>query len=359
MPDDPLDWEEKTHARDPKQFRKERKRLSQKDRSKYKKTDLNKPKKQVELPSDLLKGRVLTINVDGIWVDSEGVLYLCTLKGGLKQQQMRVKNLITVGDFVKFQRDGQQGRIMLVEKRRSILARAEHLSGHKQQLIAVNIDQVLITASLLFPSLKPTLIDRYIIAARKGNMEPILIINKIDLLSSPPEGVSIQKEATLFEEIVPLYRSLGIAVFPVSVETGEGLDKLKAAMAGKSSVFSGQSGAGKSSLINALIGSDLRVGAIIEKTRKGSHTTTSTLLLPLKDGGFCIDTPGIRSFGLWEIDREEIQHYFPEIIAHARRCKFNSCSHTNEPDCAVKQALEKGEISLLRFDSYCDLISGD
>jgi ribosome biogenesis GTPase len=354
MNDESLEWEEQTHARYPKESRKERKRLSQKDRSKYKKTDRDKPKKQVGkgIPPDLLKGRVLAINADGIWVDHQATLYLCTLKGALKQQQMRVKNLITVGDFVQFQPGAKdQGSIVLVEERHSVLARAEHLSGHKQQLIAVNIDQVLITVSVVLPSLKPTLIDRYIIAARKGNMEPILVINKIDLLTTAPE-----KEESLFHEIVPLYRSLGIPVFPVSAETGEGLYELKAAMIDKSSVFSGQSGSGKSSLINALLGSALAVGAIIEKTGKGSHKTSSTHLLPLAEGGFCIDTPGIRSFGLWDLKREEIQHYFSEIAAFAKTCKFSSCSHTNEPDCAVQQAVEAGAISRLRFDSYCDLI---
>lgn len=354
MAKDEFDWEEETHAKDSKQFRKERKRLSQKDRSKYKKTDLDKRKNKpiAEPKSGLLRGQVLGISPEGILVDSEGKLYTCSLKGSLKKEQMRIKNLLAVGDFVQFEPSpSNEGSIALVEERRSILSRAEHLKRRKEQLIAVNIDQVLITVSVTLPSLKPALIDRYIIAARCGNMEPILVINKIDLLDqcSPSE-----KE--LYQKILLLYPSLGIACFPVSVKTGEGLEELKKAMNGKSSVFSGQSGSGKSSLINALLGSNLRVGEVIDRTRKGSHTTTSTLLLPLEEGGFCIDTPGIRSFGLWDLTPAEIQKYFSEIVDFAAECRFNTCTHQSEPDCAVKKAVQEGKISPLRFESYLTLI---
>lgn len=358
MKNDPLDWEERAHARDSKESRKERKRLSQKDRSKYKKTDIEKRKKQLPLSrTDLLHGRVLAISPDGILVDSEGKLYTCMLKGSLKKEQMRIKNLVAVGDFVQFEHIGETGSIVLVEERRSVLSRAEHLTRRKEQLIAVNIDQVLITAAILLPELKPPLIDRYIIAARRGRMEPILVINKIDFLKTAPAGKDIEKQRALFEELVPLYRSLGIAVYPVSAATGEGLEDLKKAMAGKSSVFSGQSGVGKSALINKLIGTNLRIGEVVEKTRKGSHTTTTTVLLPLDEGGFCIDTPGIRSFGLWDLAPSDIQEYFSEIAEHAKECRFSSCTHRSEPGCAVKIAVERGEISRLRFDSYCDLIN--
>lgn len=351
-----LDWEEHMHMNECKDSRKERKRLSEKDRSKYKKTDIDQRKKQtLSVKANLLRGRIFAINPDGILVNSEDTLYTCSIKGSLKQEKLSNKNIIAVGDFVLFeQTELQRGIISFIEERYSILSRADHLSKRKQQLIAVNIDQVLITTSILFPSLKPTLIDRYIIAAKQGNITPILIINKIDLLHSAYSGIDQEKE--LFSKIVPLYRSLGIGVHLVNAITGEGIETVKQAMVGKASVFSGQSGTGKSSLINALVGSQLPIGEILEKTRKGSHTTTSTLLLPLEKGGFCIDTPGIRSFGLWNSDPSDIQKHFSEILEHAKECKFNGCSHRNEPDCAVKRAVENERISHLRYHSYCCLI---
>ncbi len=186
-----LDWEEKIHAQDAKQYRKERKMLSRKDRSQYKKSDQDQLKKQAPITpqEDWVRGRVLAITPDGILVDAEEKLFTCMLKGSLKQERTRIKNLIAVGDFVHFERTGpSEGSIALVEERHSILSRAENLMRRKEQLIAVNIDQVLITCSVVLPALKPSLIDRYIIAAHKGNMQPIIVINKIDLLQNPPQN---------------------------------------------------------------------------------------------------------------------------------------------------------------------------
>lgn len=360
---DPYDWEEHFHSKDTKESRKERKLKTAQDRSKFKKSDLDQKEKQkkTELPSHFLKGRVLAITTDGILVDCNDKIYTCTLKGVLKKEKIRTKNLIAIGDFVQFEPLSEDtGAIAGVAERRSVLSRADNLLRRKEQLIAVNIDQVIITTSVVLPALKPPLIDRYIIAARKGMMTPLIVINKIDLFDDPPPGLSRDKlrdEKELFELLVVTYRSLGIQVLPISLRTGEGLEELKNALKGKSSVFSGQSGTGKTSLINALTGSSMRIGEMIEKTRKGSHTTSSARLLPLDDGAFCIDTPGIRSFGLWDIKEEELQEYFSEIAALAPKCRFQGCTHLNEPDCAVQRAVKKGLISPLRFDSYCALMN--
>lgn len=352
MKDKHFEEEEIFHEKERKLYRKERKILSQKDRSKYKKTDLEK--KQIERPSDpnLKQGRVLAIMADGILVDHEDTLYTCSLKGALKKENKRIKNLVAVGDFVLFApMEDLSGSIAFVEERHSVLSRAEQITRQKEQLIAVNIDQVLITVSVVLPPLKHTLIDRYIIAALKGNMTPCLVINKIDLLEEDPV------EKALFEEVVSIYQSIDIAVFPVSSKTGKGIESLKAAMAGKSSVFSGQSGTGKTSLINAITGSSFLTGEVIERTRKGMHTTTFTQLLPIEGDGFCIDTPGIKSFGMWELSPEEVGEYFEEIAKIATHCKFKRCTHMHEPECAVQEALEEGRISRLRFDSYCALMA--
>lgn len=352
MKDKHFDEEEAFHGRETKESRKERKILSKKDRSKFKKTDLDKQKKVIPNDPDLRRGRVLAIMADGILVDFDDQLYTCSLRGVLKKENQRIKNLVAVGDFVLFYpQEDLTGSIAFVEERQSILSRAEQVSRQKEQLIAVNIDQVLITASVVLPPLKPTLIDRYIIASLKGNMMPILVINKIDLLEENEE------EKALFEEVVEIYQALEIPVYPVSTLTEEGIDALHRAMEGKSSVFSGQSGAGKSSLINTLTGTSLLTGAVIERTRKGAHTTTSSHLLPIDGEGFCVDTPGIKSFGMWDLKIEEVQTYFFEINEIAQHCKFPDCSHMREPSCAVQDALESGEISRLRFDSYCALIT--
>lgn len=351
MKDKHFEEEEAFHQGEIKEIHKDRKILSKKDRSKYKKTDLDKQKQEVPKDPKLKKGRVLAIMADGILVDHEDKLYTCSLKGSLKKDTKRIKNLVAVGDFVLFlPQDAQTGSIAYVQERSSILSRAEQITRQKEQLIAVNIDQVLITASVVLPPLKPTLIDRYIIAALKGNLDPVIVINKIDLLENDPQ------EKALLQEVVEIYAALEIPVYPVSTVTGEGIPQLHQAMGGKSSVFSGQSGAGKSSLINAIIGSSLRTGEVIAKTRKGAHTTTSTHLLPIDGGGFCVDTPGIKSFGMWDLKVEDVQSYFFEIVSLRPFCKYPNCLHMHEPGCAVQEALERGEISHLRFDSYCALI---
>lgn len=348
---DHFEHEEDFHADERKEIRRDRKILSKKDRSKFKKTDQPKQKKAPPKGENLKEGRVLAIMADGILVDSEDVLYTCNLRGTLKKENLRIKNLVAVGDIVLFEPQlNLQGSIVYVQERYSILSRAEQISRRKEQLIAVNIDQVLITGSVVSPALKTTLIDRYIIAALKGNMAPVIVINKIDLLKDFPN------EQALFDEALAAYQKLGIPIFPVSTVTNEGIDALKGAMQGKSSVFSGQSGTGKSSLINAVTGSSLLTGEVVAKTGKGSHTTTSTHMLPIEGEGFCVDTPGIQSFGMWDLKEDEVRSFFFEIDAVGKECKFPNCSHMHEPNCAVQKAVEDGEISRLRFDSYCALI---
>ncbi len=351
------DFEEEPQTK--KERKAARKMATKKDRSKYKKTDLGKWEKQLQdesqkrlLKKELARGRVLGISPEGITVEENGSLYLCVLRGTLKQELTKSKNLVTVGDFVLFEKEGDHmGSISHIEERRSLLVRQEHLRRRQQQLIAANIDQVLITVSVVSPPLKPSLIDRYIIATCKGKMRPVIVINKIDLLAQNEE------ERDLFELLVATYKAIGIPVLAISVETGEGLDQLKKQMANCASVFSGQSGVGKSSLINAITGLNLAVGDLVERTRKGSHTTSSARLIPLPFGGWCIDTPGIRSFGVWDLKKEDLHDYFPEINAVSHQCKFPNCTHSHEPGCALEEALEKGLISPLRFDSYLKLLA--
>lgn len=357
------DWlEEKFQKRDRKEGKKERRAASVKDRSKFKKTDQEKYLKSLSLGQEskllkdsLLEGRVLSITPQGFLVDAPDQPICCILKGLLKKDKTHAKNLVTVGDIVLYEKlTDTEGLISHVKPRYSFLSRADNLSRRREQLIAANIDQVLITISVVNPPLKPPLVDRYIIAAEMGGMKPIIVVNKIDLLDKPPVGdpIILEAEKELYAEFLKAYEAAGIPVIAVSAEEGTGLDQLSALMQGKASVFSGQSGVGKSSLINAMTGRTLRIGEVVERTKKGSHTTTTAQLLPLECGGWCIDTPGIRSFGVWDLKKNEIEGYFNEIHETGSQCKFADCTHRAEADCAVVVAVEEGKISPIRYDSY-------
>ncbi len=349
--DDHYFFEEEFHQEDRKRLKKERKIAQSTDRSKFKKTNQNKTyKKELHYHANThsIRARVLSISKEGVKVSTDEREFLCTIKGSLKNKTTQEKNLLSVGDFVQIQPiNGSQGQILSIDERYSFLAR-EDISGRKKQLIAANIDQVLITTSVVLPPLKSFLIDRYIIAARKGNMDSIILINKIDLL----EGNT--KERLFYQEFLEAYSNYPI--LSISTITKEGVDALKKVMKKKTSVFSGQSGVGKSSLINALLGLDLPVGGITHKTQKGTHTTTTAILLPIPGGGFCIDTPGIKGFGIWNLTQEEVIDHFTEIKEVGRQCKYPNCLHKGEPYCAVQKAVQTLQLSRLRFESYLSLI---
>lgn len=354
-------YHEEEHRISRKESRHERRLAKKLDRSKYKKTDQKKLTSEESLKQPkteggkLVRGRVITIVPQGIMVEHDGKTWTCILRGSLKKEKTQAKNLVTVGDFVLFEKTShEEGAIEYVEPRKSVLSRADNLDQRKRQVIAANVDQVLITASVINPPLKPFLVDRYIIAAQQGGMEPILVINKVDLLRDE-KNPEADIERHLFEECLKAYAAVGIKVFPVSVLDREGMEALRQQMTDRVSVFSGQSGVGKSSVINALTGLDLRVGKTVDRTKKGAHTTSYSQLLPLCFGGWCVDTPGIRSFGIWDIHQDELEDYFDEIHETGLNCKFPDCTHTHETGCAVIAAVEAGKISPLRYDSYVTL----
>lgn len=343
-----------------KDAKQERKMAKKRDRSQYKKTDQNKlEKREVALPeANLKKGIVTTIRPELFIVECDGVLYTCVLRGLLKKDKKKLKNLVIVGDVVYFEETGPQtGAIATIEPRKSVLSRADHLSQQREHLIAANVDQVFITVSVIDPPLRINIADRYLIAAEKGGLKPIIICNKIDLLTSsdyPEEEREVERE--ILDECKAVYSDLGITFLEISAETGEGIDALKGLMKDRISVFSGQSGSGKSSIINSLAGMDLKVGRTVAATRKGAHTTSNAQLLAMPFGGWCIDTPGIKSFGVWDLKEQDLRSYFDEIHAESSKCKFPDCRHDNEPDCAIPKAIEEGRISLLRFESYLTLL---
>jgi ribosome biogenesis GTPase len=357
---DKHDYAEHFDRHEQRESRSERKRLRAKDRSQYKKTDQDQRKKLAETPQEAPDaiGRVVAIVSQDVSVAIEGRVLTCTLRGTLKQERQRRKNLLTIGDMVHVQYCGtDQGVITYVEPRQTQLARADNLSRQKEHLIAANIDQVLITVSVVTPAFKPAIIDRYLIAARQGRMDAIVLINKIDMLVEDSEDPHVAVQQELYTEAKEAYALAGITLHAVSTITGEGLEELRQLMAGKTSVFSGQSGVGKSSLINTLVGTNLTTRHAVAKTRKGAHTTTTAQLLPLPEGGWVIDTPGIRSFGLWQLEQADLALHFAEIQQYAGGCFFANCTHTHESQCAVIEAVEEEKIHPLRYASYCSLLA--
>ena len=229
-----------------------------------------------------------------------------------------------------------------VEPRRGTVVRGYR--RHKHLLVA-NVDQILIVSALEEPGLKLPLIDRYIISAEIGGVRPVIVLNKADLV-----------DPALYQWVIGLYTQLGYETVLTSAATGQGLDRVRALVSKGTTAFSGQSGVGKSSLLNALQpGLNLRVRAVSDWTFKGKHTTTTAELIRLESGGYVVDTPGLRQFELWGVVPSELSGHFPEFRPYLPLCKFPDCSHTHEYECAVKDAVHWGQIHPGRFESYLKL----
>lgn len=293
-------------------------------------------------------GRVLrSQGLHSLVRDDDGTVFQCATRRLLKTLSVDQRHVVIAGDVVWFRPEGSdQGIIERVEPRRGILSRT---SRGRQHVLVANVDQVLIVTSAAEPRLKPNLVDRFLVSAEKTNIRPLVCINKIDLINA----------ADLLP-LVGVYAQLGYEVHLVSAETGFGIERLRTRVAGAASVVTGQSGVGKSSLLNAIEpGLALRVQSVSEETQKGRHTTTTAELLPLTIGGFVVDTPGIRQFQLWDVIPEEVAGYFRDLRPYVSKCRFPDCTHTHEDDCAVKDAVADGWIDARRYESYVQIQSGD
>jgi ribosome biogenesis GTPase len=293
-------------------------------------------------------GRVLSVQgLVSTIQDEAGTLFQCATRRLLKTLRTEQRHVVAAGDRVWFRPSGKaEGLIESIEPRQGIISRT---SRGRQHILVTNVDQIVIVASAAEPYLKPNLIDRFLITAEKNNIRPLVCINKIDLV-----------DRTSLQPFVGVLSQMGYPVFLVSAKTGAGVHRLHRAMVGRESVVAGQSGVGKSSLLNAIDPDlHLRVESVSEETQKGRHTTSTARLLPLKDGGYVVDTPGIRQFELWDVSPEEVAGYFRDLRPYVSLCHYPDCTHTHEDGCAVKDAVALMRVDTRRYESYVQLVLGD
>lgn len=302
-----------------------------------------------EVDTDVcFRGRVLRVQgLVSIVQRPDGTLCSCATSRILKTLSTALRHVVAAGDDVWVRPDGNdRGIIDRVEPRRGVLSRT---SRGKQHVLVANVDQVLIVTSAAQPRLKPNLLDRYLVTAERARIEPILCINKVDLI-----------DTTDLQPLVGVYSQLGYRVLLVSATTGIGINLLRDLLQNRETAITGQSGVGKSSLLNVLEpGLELRVRTVSSESEKGRHTTTTAELIPLSTGGFVVDTPGIRQFQLWDVTAGEVAGFFRDLRPYVSRCRYADCTHSHEEPCAVKDAVADGYIDVRRYESYLQIQAGD
>lgn len=278
----------------------------------------------------------------------------CRIKGKFRMQGITTTNPVAVGDVVDFdmEPDQENGVIIKLHQRKNYIIRKAINLSKQAQIIAANLDQALLVVTLASPRTSLGFIDRFLVTAEAYDIPARLIFNKLDLFSD--EGLEI------LADYKAVYEKVGYPCFEVSALEGTNIDKVQELLKDKVTLFSGHSGVGKSSLINALLPNlDLRTHMVSEWSDKGMHTTTFAEMFELPQGGFIIDTPGIRELGVIDIEKNELSHFFPEMRSRMNQCRFNNCRHINEPGCAVLEALEEGDIELSRYESYLSIYHGN
>jgi len=304
-----------------------------------------------------LKG--LVIKSTGSWYHvqlEDGTALDCRIKGKFRIKGIKTTNPIAVGDQVSVEIDEQSeartGLIYELAERKNYIIRKSINLSKQTQIIASNIDQALLVVTLSKPRTSFGFIDRFLVTAEAYHIPVVLLFNKIDQYDDD--------DLAFLEEVIELYEKIGYPCRKISALKLIGIAELKNQIAGQTSLLSGHSGVGKSTLINQIIPSAIiRTSTISAASEKGIHTTTFAEMHPLEMGGYIIDTPGIRELGVVDIPNEELAHYFPEMKKVMSRCKFHNCKHLNEPNCAVKEAYEKGIIAIPRYESYLSIMANE
>jgi len=299
----------------------------------------------------------LIIKSTGSWytvLTNERQKVECRIKGIFRIKGMVTTNPLAVGDVVDFEMEpGQEtGVITNLHQRKNYIIRKSINLSRQAQILAVNLDQAVLVVTLASPRTSLGFIDRFLVTAEAYDIPARLIFNKLDLFSD--EGVEV------LADFMSVYQQIGYPCFEVSALEGTNIAEVQALLKDKVTLFSGHSGVGKSSLINALLPHlDLQTSEISDWSDKGTHTTTFAEMFELPEGGFIIDTPGIKELGIIDIEKQELGHFFPEMRDRMHACRFNDCRHINEPGCAVLQAVECGEIALSRYESYLSIYNGN
>lgn len=295
-------------------------------------------------------GRI--IKSTGKWykVDSENKIYNCRLPGKFRLKKKDVTNPVAVGDYVTFQLENDEtGVIQDITPRKNYIPRQATFGRRGEQVLAANIDRAWVVQSIRDPKFNPGFIDRFLVTCEAYELHGGIIINKWDLIQ--------EKDKNYFAGIAAEYYKLGYPVVFTSAADSHNLDVLKAELRDKTSVFIGPSGVGKTALLNAIEPeADFKTGEISDYSKKGKHTTTFAQLVPLQSGGYLVDTPGVREFGLVNIKKSELSLFFPEMIEPRQYCRFNNCTHYHEPGCGITQSYENGEISASRYLSYLNIL---
>ena len=296
----------------------------------------------------------LVIKNTGSWytvkTDDGGQLIDCKIKGNFRLKGIRSTNPVAVGDRVTIIPNAEgTAFITAIEDRRNYIIRKSSNLSKQSHIIAANVDQAFLVVTVNYPQTSTTFIDRFLASAEAYRVPVTLLFNKTDLLS--------EEELRYQQMMIDLYDTVGYQCLAISAETGEGIDKVMDMLTGKVTVLSGNSGVGKSTLINRLLpGVNLRTSDISDAHNPGMHTTTFSEMLPLPLGGYIIDTPGIKGFGTFDIEPEELTGYFKEIFRFSKECRFSNCTHTHEPGCAVLKAVEEHFISQSRYQSYLSMM---
>lgn len=286
-------------------------------------------------------------------MSTEGYLYECSLRGKLRIQGLKATNPLTVGDRVDFEpgSGNNWGVITSFEARKNYIIRRSAKLSKQVHIIAANIDMAYLIVTLEQPRTSTGFIDRFLVTAEAYHIPATLVFNKTDIYSG--------KSEKLFENLKEIYTGAGYACMGVSALKGHNIQALKDMLANKINLFSGHSGVGKTALINAIEpGLNLKTGSISEYYQKGKHTTTFAEMICLKNGGYIIDTPGIKEFGLIDFKKEDLIHYFPELFSILKECRFYNCTHTGEPGCALEKAMKENRVSNERYKNYLNIFYG-